>query len=421
MILGGLMALATAWTVHAAPCTAEVEVHNVIGPATVDFVKRVQRFADAEKCSSILLTINTPGGVLESTRTINELILNSPIPFLCLVAPSGGHAGSAGAIILQACHVNGAVHGTNLGAATPVGMGTDLPKDLRQKIVNDTRSWLESLTHLRGRSDSFGKDIILEAKAVSAEDALKLNAIDWVGSSADDFLKFADGREVKLAGDKRGQVHTGVRKPFELDLRYKVLSITTDPEYAYMILLGSLGLLYFEMTHPGMVAPGVTGAVGLVIALVAMNKLEVEWGGLILIFLGVGMLIAELFLPTFGIVGFGGIVALFLGSIFLFDPVKTGYQLPYMLIVPTVALFAILFLVLTVLVYRTRHVRKKGGFEDLLGMSAKVVRLEGGNNRRGFVELRGETWKFESPADLEVQDLVKVTGYSGLVLKVSRE
>ncbi|MGZ3723394.1 MAG: NfeD family protein, partial [Bdellovibrionales bacterium] len=338
LLLGLLIGQAHADTV---PCTAQVEIRDFIGPATVDLMKRVQSFAEREKCGSIQLLVNTPGGSLETTRTLVSMILNSPVPYLCLVSPSGGHAGSAGAIILQACHVNGALFGTNLGAATPVSSSGDLPKDLREKILNDTRSWLESLTKLRGRSDSFGKAIILNAKAVSAEEALKIKAIDFAGTSSADFLKFADGRKVKLSEDKTTVVKTGEIRIFPLDTRYQVVSIATDPQFAYTLLLGSLGLLYFEITHPGAVLPGVAGAVGLVVALIAMNRLDVEWGGLILIFFGVGMLIAELFLPTFGVLGLGGIAALVLGSIFLIDPVKTGgYHLPYMLIVSCVAVFA---------------------------------------------------------------------------------
>lgn len=406
----------------AEPCTVQVDVQGVIGPATVDLLKRVQSFAEREGCQSILLTINTPGGALESTRTAVEMILNSKVPYLCLVSPSGGHAGSAGAIILQACHVNGAIHGTNLGAATPVAMGADLPKDLRQKILNDTRSWLDSLTRLRGRSEKFGQDIILDAKSVTAEEALRLKAIDFAGDSTVDFLKFAKDRKVKLAENKEAVVQTGEIKNFPLDTRYKVVSIATDPEFAYMLLIGSLGLLYFEVTHPGTVIPGVAGAVGLIIAMVAMNKLDVEWGGLILIFLGMGMLIAEIFLPTFGVIGVGGIVALLLGSIFLFDPVKTGgYRLPLGLIIPTVLFFGVFFAVVSVLVYRTRRVKKRGGYDDLLGLEAKVVRVDGGSPHSGFIELRGETWKFESESELKMNELVKVTGYRGLVLHVARE
>lgn len=402
-------------------CTAEVEIIDVIGPATLDVLLRTEKFAAAQNCGSILLLINTPGGSLDSTRRIVEFILNSEVPYLCLVSPSGGHAGSAGAIILQACHVNGALKGTNMGAATPVVLNGEMPEDLRNKILNDTRSWLESLTRLRGRSDQFGKDIILKAKAVTAEEALKLNAIDFVGSAKEDFLKFAVGRTVKVRGDRQTKVTVGDLKTFVLDLRYRVVSLVTDPQLAYMILLGSLGLLYFEITHPGTMIAGVAGGIGLVVALVALHKLDVEWGGLALLLLGVAMLIAEMFVPSFGALGIGGIIAFIFGSIFLFDPVKTGgYRLPLSLILPGAAFFAAIFLGVGYLLFRTRSVKRKGGFEDLMDLPGLVVRLDDGS-QGGMVELRGELWRFESPQPVALKDKVIVRGYRGLILKVEKE
>ncbi len=394
----------------------EVDVTGIIGPATVDLLKRVEKRAAADRSEAILLLINTPGGSLESTRTIVEMILNSNIPYLCLVSPRGGHAGSAGAIMLQACHVNGALAGTNLGAATPVASGgMELPKDLRQKILNDTRSWLESLTRLRGRSDKFGQDIILEAKAVTAEDALKLKAIDWVGPAKADFLKFVAERKIKMGENEFVTVKTDAINVFEHDVRFKVASILMDPEFAYMMLLGSLALIYFEVTHAGVILPGVMGGIGLIISMIALNKLDVEWGGLLLIFLGIGMLIAEMFLPTFGILGLGGVVGFTLGSIFLFDPVKSGgYQLPLTLIVPVVVFFALVFIGVSTMMLRTRAVKKKGGFEDLIGVSATVVSAN-------QIELYGEIWKFTAPESFAVGDEVKVVGYNGLVLQVERK
>jgi membrane-bound serine protease (ClpP class) len=394
----------------------EVEIVNIIGPATLDLVKRVEVRAERDKAEAILFLVNTPGGSLDTTRAIVQEILNSKIPFLCLVSPSGGHAGSAGAIILQACHVNGALIGTNLGAATPVaGGGQEIPKDLRQKIMNDTRSWLDSLTRLRGRNEKFGQDIILEAKAVSAEDAYKLKAIDWVGSSKADFLKFAASKKIKLNGKESVSINTDVVKTFELDQRYKISSILMDPEFSYMMLLASLALIYFEITHTGTILPGVLGSLGLIISLIALNKLEVEWGGVLLILLGLGMLIAEMFLPTFGILGVGGVVAFALGSVFLFDPVKTGgYQLPLTLILPVVAVFAGCIVGVSVMMLRTRRVKKKGGYEDLMGELAVVVSRE-------QVELRGEIWKFRSQHEVNPGDQVRVVGHEGLVLNVERK
>ncbi len=403
-------------------CTVEVPITDVIGPATHDLLHRVEAFAAERKCSSILLLINTPGGSLDSTRRIVETILNSEFPYLCLISPGGGHAGSAGAIILQACHVNGAINGTRLGAATPVMIGGEIPEDLRKKIMNDTRSWLESLTRLRGRNEKFGQDIILKATAVTSEEAYKLKAIDFVGGTKNEFLEFAKNRTVKMPGNKTTDVVVGETIPFDLDLRYKVVSLLTDPELAYVLLLGSLGLLYFEITHPGMILPGVIGAIGFVISMVAMHKLEVEWGGLALIFLGIAMLIAEMFVPSFGALGIGGIVAFIFGSIFLFDPAKTGgFQLPLSLILSVAFALGVIFLGIGYMLLSTRKLKKAGGFDDLMGQKARVVTVEESSGQRGTIEVRGEIWKFESPVAVSVGDQVRIRGHEGLVLKVEKE
>jgi membrane-bound serine protease (ClpP class) len=418
-----ILALSFGFGVWAEPvCTVQTDMTDVIGPATVDLVKRVKDFAQARQCSSIFYQINTPGGSLASTRKIVEMILNSPIPVLCLVAPSGGHAGSAGAIILQACHVNGALRGTNLGAATPIGLGKELPKDLRQKILNDTSSWLDSLTKLRGRSEKFGRQIILDAKAVDAEEAVKIKATDFVGDTPDEFLKFAEGRKVKMSEKQETEVKVGAPVMFAHDTRYETLLLLTDPELAYMMLLGSLALLYFEFTHTGVLLPGIIGGVGLVISFVALERLDVEWGGVLLIMLGIGLLILEMFLPTFGLAGVGGIASFVLGSVFLFDPVKSwGYRLPLTLIIPVVLISAGVFVSVTYLMLNTRRVKKRGGFDDMMGLTARVIGLEGADALKGQIELRGEIWHFVSDQAVAVQDPVVVKGHKGLVLLVEKE
>ncbi len=174
-----------------------------------------------QNCASLFLTMNTPGGDLESTHEVVEKILNFPVPVLCLVAPAGAHAGSAGAIILQACHVNGGMRGTNIGAATPIEeSGQDIPKDLRRKILNDTQSWLQSVVKLRGRNLKFAQDIILEAKSVTAEEAKRLNAIDIVVESTSGFLVFANHWPVDLAEGKHVSVEVGPVKKMELDAQF---------------------------------------------------------------------------------------------------------------------------------------------------------------------------------------------------------
>ncbi len=407
--------------VASAPCTLEFSLTGTIGPASLDLLERALRQAKEETCASVLMTINTPGGSLQTTRLIVEAILNSSVPFLCVVAPSGGHAGSAGAIILQACHVNGAVKGTNIGAATPIlATGTEMPEDLRKKLLNDTRSWMESITRLRGRSEKFGADIVVEAKAVSAEEAKKLGAVDVVVEKLEEFLEFAKGREVKMANSESENVVVGERKVFHHDWRFSLLELLTDPETAYLMLMGSLALIYFEVTHPGTLVPGTLGGIGLIISMIALHKLNVEWGGFALLLLAVGLLIAEAFVPSFGILGVGGIASFIIGSLFLFDPAQTGgYRLPLSLVLPTAFLIGAVMLGVGFLIMRSLRVRKRGGFDDMVGEVGVVVTLIDKNS--GQVEVAGETWRAEATKPLEVGMKVKVVGHKGLTLKVDQE
>lgn len=403
-----------------AACTQQMELTGTIGPASQDLLERGLLRAKENHCDSLLVLINTPGGSLQTTRTMVELILNSPIPILCLVSPSGGHAGSAGAIILQACHVNGAMVATNLGAATPImGNGANIPEDLRKKILNDTKSWMDSIIKLRGRNARIGAEFIDDAKSVSAEEAKKQGAIDVVVAKVDEFLGFANGREVKMTESKTQKVETGDLKVFQKDLRYEALSLFADPETAYLLMMGSLALLYFEVTHPGTMVPGVLGGIGLILSSVALQKLNVQWAGVALILLALGLMIAEAYVTSFGILGVGGIAAFIIGSLFLFDPAQTGgYRLPLSLILPTALILGSVMLAVAFLVMRTFKVRRRGGFDDMVGEKAHVVSVSG-NKQSGQIEIAGETWNFESHHPLEVGHRVRVTGHRGLTLLVT--
>lgn len=399
-------------------CTLEIKIEGVIGPGTTDYIDRALLRAKKLECKSILALINTPGGNLESTRMIVEKILNSDIPFLCLVAPQGAHAGSAGAIILQACHVNGALTATNLGAATPIsGSGQEMPADLRKKIINDTMSWLEGITKLRGRNLDFSKRIIDEAKAVSSEEAYKLKAIDILSDDIKGFLAQANGKKVSV-NQKEQTVLVGEIESYTQDSRFHILQVLSDPQIAYLLFMGSLALLYFEFTHPGLIAPGVIGAIGVVLSLVSFHKMDVWWGGLALMILGVGFLVAEIFIPSFGALGIGGIIAFILGGIFLFDPSQTAYSLPLVTILPTALVFGGLMIGLGYLLLQNRKLKVQTGSEEMLGKIGKVKSLE--NSRTGNAQLFGELWRFESQDDLTLNDQIVVIAVQGLTLKVKK-
>jgi len=398
-----------------------VTIREAIGAATLDYLTRAEKFAVEKNCNSIFVRINTPGGSLQSTRLIVERILASPVPYLCLISPSGGHAGSAGAIILLACHVNGGLTATNIGAATPIlGGGGETPKDLRNKMINDTVSWLEGIVGLRGRDLRFAKEIVTEAKSVSAEEAKKLKALDLVTGNEQDFLKATEGRKVILGDKEESQVEVGALIEFTPDLRYQILNFTADPEIAYLIFMGSIALLYAEITHPGLIAPGVIGGIGLVLSLMAFHKLEIFWGGLALMLLGIAFLVAEVFVASFGILGVGGVVSFVVGSILLFDKDVTGYSLPWSLIGGVTLVLAGILLGLGSLAVRTLRTRRKDTDFDLKTKSVKVVSVMSGG-RSGQVEILGEVWNFSSDQVIELTDRVEVLNREGLTLQIRKK
>jgi membrane-bound serine protease (ClpP class) len=401
-------------------CTLKLKIEGAITPGTYDYFTRGLKRADELGCGSMFLVINTPGGALNSTRLIVEKILNSKIPVFCLVAPAGARAGSAGAIILEACHVNGALTATNIGAATPVtGNGAALSPDMRAKMIADTVAFSTSLARLRNRSLTFAEKIVTEAKAVDSTEAFKLKAIDILADDEATFLNEASGREVTMSEGKTQKTHAGPLQEFAPDFRQMILQLVLDPEIAYLIFMASLGLIYFEITHPGMVAPGIAGTMGLIISLMAFHQLDVWWGGVSLIAGGLVLFVIEGFLPTFGALGVGGILAFAAGSFLLYEPGSAGLSLA--LILTTTVLIGAVMLALAWLGFRTRRMGRARNETALLDHLGMVASLQKGSHREGMVQVRGENWRFTSDRDdVKVGDEVQIISQTGFSLKIQK-
>ncbi len=389
-------------------CTLALTIQDTIGAATYDLIERASEKAQTQKCSSVLIRLNTPGGSLQSTRLITEHILASPVPFLCLISPVGGHAGSAGAIILQACHVSGGLPATNLGAATPVsGSGQEIPKDMRNKLVNDTVSWLEAMTQLRGRNLDFSKKIITEGKAVTTEEAVKMKALDIAAQTEEDFLKQSQGRKSKNQEEKELTVSVGPIQEFSKDWRYQILQFISEPELAYLFFMGALLLLYAELSNPGLFLPGVAGSILLILALIAFHKLEATFGGQALLVLGLIFWVAELFISSKGILGIAGTASIIIGSFLLFDAEKVGFDIPTFTILTTGIIFGSLSLGLTYLAARSLHQKPRDFDEKMKSDVAKVVALDE-SKKSGQVDIMGEFWHFESDESFNLGETAHV-------------
>lgn len=402
-------------------CTMAFSIQDTIGAATFDLIERVSEKAKIEKCTSIFMRINTPGGSLQSTRLITEHILASPVPFLCLISPAGGHAGSAGAIILQACHVSGGLTATNLGAATPVsGSGQEIAPDMRNKLINDTVSWLEAMTDLRGRNQDFSKKIITEGKAVTTDEAVKMKALDLSVTTELEFLEKSAGRVYRDQEKVEHKVVVGQLQEMAQDLRYQVLQWISEPEWAYLFFMGSLLLLYAEFSNPGLFVPGVAGAILLILSLIAFHKLEASFGGQALLFLGLLFWIAEFFVASKGILGIAGTLSFLIGSLLLFDVDKVGYDIPYSVIIPTVLMFGGLSLGLSYMAAGSLGKKNHDWDEQFLNSQLELKELSL-DKKSGKIQVSGEIWNFESLESIDDVQNFKVQKRKNLTLILKKK
>ena len=388
-----------------------VPVEGAIGPASADFVRRALTRAEKEKAQLVILQMDTPGGLDTSMREMIKHILASPVPVATFVAPSGARAASAGTFILYASHHAAMAPGTNLGAASPVSIGGGGQKDekkdadtMTKKVTNDAVAYIRSLAELRGRNADWGEKAVREAVSLSAEEAVKLKVIDHVATDVPDLLK-----KLGKPGAPLVQV--------EVDWRTRILGVLTNPSVAYILILLGIYALIFEFTNPGLILPGVVGAICVLLALYAFHLLPVNYAGLLLILLGVAFMVAEAFVPAFGSLGIGGLIAFVLGSIILIDAdrVPSGFDIPYPLIGGLAAASAaFLFLVVGIAV-RNRRRPVVTGRENMIGASAEALEdFEG----EGWARVHGERWRVRANAPVRRGERLRVTDIQGLVLTV---
>ncbi len=422
-----------------------IDVKGAIGPATSDHMIRGLEQAQEANASMVVLKIDTPGGLSSAMRQMIKAILAAKIPVVAYVAPSGARAASAGTYILYACHVAAMAPATNLGAATPVQIGApSLPKlptpepqgknkdgqnpavdpglehksAMERKVINDAVAYIESLAELRGRNKKWAKQAVLVGASLSSEQALAKNVIDLSAASVQDLLNQLHGRVISM--DKKNvtlKTQGLALHHHPIDWRSEFLAVITNPNVAYILMLIGIYGLIFEFTNPGLGVPGVLGAVCLLLALYAFQVLPVSYAGMSLMLLGIGLMTAEAFMPSFGIVGLGGIVAFVFGSIILMDTKVPGFQIALPLILAIATLSALLLMMALAMILKARRQMVITGLPQLVGHTALVESIQGENI---FIRLEGELWHVECGQTLLVNDSVEITEATGIILKVSK-
>ena len=377
-------------------------------------MSRAIKRAEKEKAALVIVRMDTPGGLDTSMRSLIKDILASPVPVATFVAPSGSRAASAGTFILYASHIAAMAPGTNLGAASPVSIGGSPQKDekkgepdtMTKKVTNDAVAYIRGLAEMRKRNADWAEKAVREAVSLSAQQALKLKVIDYVAADVPDLLK--------QLGKQNPEI-----KEIEADWRTKVLSVITNPSIAYILILVGVYALLFEFMNPGLVLPGVAGAICLLLALYAFHLLPVNYAGLALIILGIAFMIAEAFLPAFGSLGGGGLIAFVIGSVILFDEAELpGLEVPYGVIAGVAAASAAFVFFVFAGAMRNRRRPVVTGREHLIGAAAEAL---DDFEREGWARVQGETWRVRAGAPVRRGQRLRVKSIDGLILTVEVE
>jgi len=426
-----------------------VTIDGAIGPATTALMEEAIDAAGEKNAAALVLELNTPGGLVVSTREINAAILASDTPVIGYVAPSGAHAASAGTFILYATSLAAMAPGTNIGAATPVQMGgmpgsptepqtppdgegagegdkpegeakDDAPKSgtaLERKSTNDAAAYIVSLAELHGRNAEWAEKAVRDAETLTANEALEENVIEVVATSLEDLLAKADGRSVIVDGEERTLATKGARvERHKAGFLIEVLAVLANPNVAYFLLMIGLYGLIFEFANPGTIGPGVIGAICLILGLYALNQLPLDYTGVALIVLGLLLMAGEAISPSFGVLGLGGIISFIIGSALLFDTDRPEFQLSWTTIFVAAALSGGILILLLAYVWQSFRQKVVTGREEMEGILARVLDWEG---TEGHVWAHSERWTARGPKGLAEGDPVRVTELDGLVLVVS--
>ncbi len=415
-------------------------VQGAISPASADYLLRGLAKAAEDKAALVVIELDTPGGLDTSMRSIIKAILASPVPVATYVSPPGARAASAGTYILYASHIAAMAPATNLGAATPVELGpgsgekptrekpgadkaaadtpaVSPPDDAKtRKAVHDAAAYIRSLAELRGRNVAWAERAVREAVSLSADEALKLGVIDLKANDLDDLLRQLNGRSIRV--DDRTLIldtASAVVERVQPDWRSRLLAVIGDPGTAYILmLLGIYGLIY-EFSNPGMFLPGVVGAICLLLGLFALQLMPISYAGLGLMILGIVLMVAEAFVPSFGALGLGGLTAFVIGSVMLIDTDLPGYGIPWALIVPMAVASGLFSFFVVGMAIKARARPVVTGAEEMIGATGEILEDMA---HEGWARIHSEQWRVRSSVPLKRGSMVRVRARHDLTLDV---
>jgi len=412
--LVALLAAAPAW----AETVALVEVEGVISPVTVRIMSTALDRARSQRAVALIVQLDTPGGLERSMRSIVQQILNSDIPVVVYVAPTGARAASAGVFLTIAAHVAAMAPATNIGAAHPVAVGGgSLDKESMKKVENDAAAFARTIAATRGRNIEWAEKAVRQSVSATEREAVKLNIVDLVADSTTDLLDKIDGRRVKTP---RGAVvlrtKGAVVQSIQIGFRDRILNVITDPNVAYVLMmLGMLGL-FFELSNPGVILPGVIGGISLILAFFAFQNLPISYAGLLLILFSIVLFIAEIKVVSHGVLAVGGVVSLLLGSLMLYEAPAADLRVSWWVLLPTVSLTAGMFIVALTAGVKALGRRPITGAAGLIGLTG-VARSP--LDPEGQVRVLGELWRARAdPGPVAEGETVRVVAVEGLTLKV---
>jgi len=391
-----------------------INVSSAISPGVADFIKEGLKKASQDDVACVIIQLNTPGGLADSMRDIVMAILASRIPVAVYVAPGGARAASAGVMITMAADIAAMAPGTNIGAAHPVGMGgKKIDKTMSTKVVNDMVAHAKSVAEKRGRNIEWVEKAIRESVSVTESEALKQNIIDIVAKDINDLIRQLNGR--KIEGKGVLNLDNAGKTVLKESIRTKILKTIGDPNIAYILMMIGIAGIYFELSHPGSVFPGVVGAISLVLAFFAFQTLPVNYAGVILILLAVIFFIMELKITSYGLLSVAGVLSFLLGSVMLFDGTSPDLRVSWSVILPTLTLVCGFFVVVAGLVFKSQVSQPKTGADGLIG---KIGVVKAAIEPEGKVFVHGELWKATSSVSVRAGVKVRIVSVKDLVIEV---